>query len=105
LTLCLEIGRVKFGLRLLSLCYNEPKNARFKFACLFINTGSLVKIIHLFFIVWNVSRFTASDGKEKLKGILQSSFSGVVSSGSIQNLGLIRVLDYTLNDIPGKPEK
>ncbi|KAL9227314.1 hypothetical protein vseg_003016 [Gypsophila vaccaria] len=49
--------------------------------------------------------FTVSDGKEKLKGVLQSSFSNMVSSGEIQNLGLIRILDYTLNDIPNKPEK
>ncbi|XP_021733994.1 replication protein A 70 kDa DNA-binding subunit B-like [Chenopodium quinoa] len=55
--------------------------------------------------VGNRFMFTASDGKQKLKGILQSSFSDMVSSGSIQNLGLIRVLDYTLNDIPNKPEK
>lgn len=56
-------------------------------------------------VVGNRFMFTASDGKEKLKGILQSSFSDMISSGSIQNLGLIRVLDYTLNDIPTKPEK
>uniref|UniRef100_A0A803MA53 Replication factor-A protein 1 N-terminal domain-containing protein n=1 Tax=Chenopodium quinoa TaxID=63459 RepID=A0A803MA53_CHEQI len=49
--------------------------------------------------------FIASDGKQKLKGIQQSSFSDMVSSGSIQYLGLIRVLDYTLNDILNKPEK
>ncbi|KMS97799.1 hypothetical protein BVRB_5g123610 [Beta vulgaris subsp. vulgaris] len=55
--------------------------------------------------VGNRFMFTASDGKQKLKGILQSSFSEMVSSGSIQNLGLIRILDYTLNDIPNKPEK
>lgn len=55
--------------------------------------------------VGNRFMFTASDGEQKLKGILQSSFSDMVSSGSIQNLGLIRVLDYTLNDIPNKSEK
>ena len=50
---------------------------------------------------------TASDGKQKLKGILQSGFSSMVQSGGIQNMGLIRILEYTLkvNDIPGKPEK
>lgn len=31
--------------------------------------------------------------------------SSEVMSGNIQNLGLIRILDYTLNDIPNKPEK
>ncbi|KAL9243304.1 hypothetical protein vseg_017206 [Gypsophila vaccaria] len=55
--------------------------------------------------VGNRFMFTVSDGKQKLKGILQSSFLDMVSSGAIQNLGLIRILDYTLNDIPNKPEK
>ncbi|KAK4362300.1 hypothetical protein RND71_017541 [Anisodus tanguticus] len=49
--------------------------------------------------------FSASDGKKKIKSILQSSLSSEVISGSIQNLGLIRVIDYTLNDIPTKNEK
>lgn len=49
--------------------------------------------------------FTASDGKLKLKAILQSSLTSEVISGNIQNLGLIRILDYTLNDIPTKNEK
>ncbi|VFQ74982.1 unnamed protein product [Cuscuta campestris] len=49
--------------------------------------------------------FTASDGKMKLKAILQASTSADVISGAIQNLGLIRILDYTLNDIPMKNEK
>ncbi|KAK9267029.1 hypothetical protein L1049_025298 [Liquidambar formosana] len=49
--------------------------------------------------------FTASDGKKKLRAILQSIFSSEVNSGNIQNLGLIRILDYTLNDIPSKNEK
>ncbi|KAM3318841.1 replication protein A 70 kDa DNA-binding subunit B [Capsicum chacoense] len=49
--------------------------------------------------------FSASDGKKKIKGIFQSSLSSEVISGNIQNLGLIRVIDYTLNDIPTKNEK
>nr|GMC55280.1 replication protein A 70 kDa DNA-binding subunit B [Ipomoea batatas] len=49
--------------------------------------------------------FTANDGKMKLKAILQSSLSSEVISGAIQNLGLVRILDYTLNDIPMKNEK
>ncbi|XP_031119723.1 replication protein A 70 kDa DNA-binding subunit B [Ipomoea triloba] len=49
--------------------------------------------------------FTANDGKMKLKAILQSSLSSEVISGAIQNLGLVRILDYTLNDIPLKNEK
>ena len=50
-------------------------------------------------------RFTASDGKMKLKALLQSSLSSEVLLGNIQNLGLIRILDYTVNDIPTKSEK
>ncbi|KAB1216835.1 Replication protein A 70 kDa DNA-binding subunit B [Morella rubra] len=49
--------------------------------------------------------FSASDGKRKLRAILPSNMSSEVMSGNIQNLGLIRVLDYTLNDIPNKPDK
>lgn len=50
-------------------------------------------------------RFTANDGKKKLKGILPSHLTSQVISGKIQNLGLIRILDYSLNDIPSKSEK
>ncbi|XP_052174654.1 replication protein A 70 kDa DNA-binding subunit B-like [Diospyros lotus] len=49
--------------------------------------------------------FTASDGKMKLKALLQSSLSSEVMSGNIQNLGLIHILDYAVNDIPTKNEK
>ncbi|KAK7330285.1 hypothetical protein VNO77_24475 [Canavalia gladiata] len=49
--------------------------------------------------------FTASDGKMKLRAILPSNQCSEVLSGNIQNLGLIRILDYTLNDIPNKSEK
>lgn len=49
--------------------------------------------------------FTASDGKMRLKGILPPHLGSEVVSGKIQNLGLIRLLDYTVNDIPNKPEK
>ncbi|KAF7806265.1 replication protein A 70 kDa DNA-binding subunit B [Senna tora] len=49
--------------------------------------------------------FTASDGKMKLRAILPSNQNSQVISGSIQNLGLIRIVDYTLNDIPNKSEK
>lgn len=51
------------------------------------------------------NRFTVTDGKTKLKAILQSSLASEVINGNIQNLGLIRVVDYTLNDIPNKNEK
>ncbi|GMP33288.1 LOW QUALITY PROTEIN: hypothetical protein CsSME_00006680 [Camellia sinensis var. sinensis] len=49
--------------------------------------------------------FTASDGKMKLKSLLQSSLSSEVMSGNIQNLGPIRILYYAVNDIPTKNEK
>ncbi|GER40152.1 replication protein A 70 kDa DNA-binding subunit B [Striga asiatica] len=49
--------------------------------------------------------FMANDGKMKVRALLQSSLSLLVTSGNIQNLGLIRVLDCTLNDIPTKNEK
>ncbi|EXC04889.1 Replication factor A protein 1 [Morus notabilis] len=49
--------------------------------------------------------FTANDGKKKLKAILPSQLTPQVISGEIQNLGLIRILDYSLNDIPSKSEK
>ncbi|XP_071721963.1 replication protein A 70 kDa DNA-binding subunit B-like [Rutidosis leptorrhynchoides] len=48
-------------------------------------------------------RFTASDGKKKLKALLQSTFTPDIEAGKIQNLGLLRVLDYVLNDV--KSEK
>ncbi|MBN8035554.1 hypothetical protein J0J20_24235, partial [Vibrio vulnificus] len=50
-------------------------------------------------------RFDASDGKMKLKPIFNSRLSTGIISGNIQNLGLIRVLDYTVNEIPSKSEK
>ncbi|PIN00420.1 Single-stranded DNA-binding replication protein [Handroanthus impetiginosus] len=49
--------------------------------------------------------FMANDGKMKVRALLQSALSSEVTSGNIQNLGLIRILDYTLNDIPTKNEK
>ncbi|XP_047971793.1 replication protein A 70 kDa DNA-binding subunit B-like [Salvia hispanica] len=53
----------------------------------------------------NKYMFMASDGKMKVRALLQSTLASEVISGNIQNLGLIRVLDYTLNDIPTKKEK
>ncbi|KAK9053817.1 hypothetical protein SSX86_024891 [Deinandra increscens subsp. villosa] len=49
--------------------------------------------------------FDVSDGMTKLKAMLPSNLSSEVVNGNIQNLGLIRVLDYTLNDIPNKNGK
>ena len=58
-----------------------------------------------FFLSFGGIRFSASDGKLKLRAILPSNQYSEVLSGKIQNLGLIRILDYTLNDIPNKSEK
>ncbi|KAJ0048427.1 hypothetical protein Pint_16261 [Pistacia integerrima] len=49
--------------------------------------------------------FNANDGKLTVRGILPSNLSSEVISGNIQNKGLIRILDYALNDIPTKFEK
>ncbi|KAK1427233.1 hypothetical protein QVD17_15916 [Tagetes erecta] len=48
---------------------------------------------------------SVNDGKKKLKAMLPSDLSSEVINGNIQNLGLIRVIDYTLNDIPNRNEK
>ncbi|XP_010258039.1 PREDICTED: replication protein A 70 kDa DNA-binding subunit B-like [Nelumbo nucifera] len=55
--------------------------------------------------VGNRFTFMASDGRTKVKAILPSNLSAEIESGNIQNLGLIRILDYTLNVIPNKSEK
>ncbi|KAL9686081.1 hypothetical protein QQ045_023536 [Rhodiola kirilowii] len=49
--------------------------------------------------------FSANDGMQKLRGIFDSVFEPEISSGEIQNLGLILLTGYSLNDIPGKNEK
>ncbi|GLT25192.1 hypothetical protein SLA2020_003370 [Shorea laevis] len=56
-------------------------------------------------LMGNRYTFSASDGKMKLRAIFPSNISSEVISGSIQNKGLVRILDYTLNDIPNKSEK
>lgn len=50
-------------------------------------------------------RFSANDGKRKIKAMLPATLTTDIISGKIQNLGLIRLLDYTVNDIPGKSEE
>lgn len=47
----------------------------------------------------------ASDGKMKVKAMLPTHFASEINSGNLQNLGLIHVLDYTLNAIPNQTEK
>ncbi|KAK8686235.1 hypothetical protein V6N13_125262 [Hibiscus sabdariffa] len=49
--------------------------------------------------------FNASDGKMKLRAIFPSNMSSDIMTGSVQNKGLVKILDYTLNDIPNKSEK
>ncbi|GAA0146887.1 DNA metabolism protein [Lithospermum erythrorhizon] len=53
----------------------------------------------------NKFMFTASDGNMKLKAMLHSTLSTEVTSGKIQNLGLVRICDYIVNDIPNKNGK
>ena len=47
----------------------------------------------------------ASDGKDKMKAMLPTQFAEEVRSGKLQNLGLIRILDYTCNALPPKNDK
>ncbi|WVZ55988.1 hypothetical protein U9M48_006580 [Paspalum notatum var. saurae] len=48
----------------------------------------------------NRFNFQASDGKDKIKAMLPSHFAAAeVRSGNLQNLGLIRILDYTCNEV------
>ncbi|OMP08017.1 Nucleic acid binding, tRNA/helicase-type [Corchorus olitorius] len=49
--------------------------------------------------------FNASDGKMKVRAIFPSNMSSEIIAGSIQNKGLVKILHYTLNDIPNKSEK
>uniref|UniRef100_A0A0D9VR72 Replication protein A subunit n=1 Tax=Leersia perrieri TaxID=77586 RepID=A0A0D9VR72_9ORYZ len=49
--------------------------------------------------------FTASDGKDKIKAILPSQYVQVVRAGNLQNLGLVRILDYTCNNVADRPDK
>lgn len=58
-----------------------------------------------FIYVTYACRFDANDGKMKIKAIFNSRLSSEIISGNIQNLGLIRILDYTVNEIPSKSEK
>ncbi|KAL6649484.1 hypothetical protein ACP70R_013708 [Stipagrostis hirtigluma subsp. patula] len=53
------------------------------------------------------TRFTcmATDGKTKIKAMLPTHFAPQVQAGNLQNLGLIRILSYTCNAVPGQTEK
>lgn len=50
-------------------------------------------------------RFSANDGKTRVKAMFTASLTPEIISGKIQNLGLIRLLDFTVNDISGKSTK
>jgi len=47
----------------------------------------------------------ASDGKDKIRAMLPTQLAPEVHSGNLQNLGLIRILDYTCNDVPRSNDK
>lgn len=64
-----------------------------------LDSVSILKVISYLF------SFMASDGKMKLKAMLPSDFASEIHSGNLQNLGLIRILDYTCNTIPNQPDK
>ncbi|WOL17668.1 replication protein A 70 kDa DNA-binding subunit B-like [Canna indica] len=67
----------------------------------------VVQVVDLKPIGSSSTRFTfmASDGKMKLKAMLPTHLSSEIQSGNLQNLGLIRILDYTCNSIPNQPDK
>ncbi|XP_068654082.1 replication protein A 70 kDa DNA-binding subunit B [Aristolochia californica] len=67
----------------------------------------VVQVVDLKPIGNSTTRFTflASDGQRKLKAMLPTNFSSEIHAGKFQNLGLIRILDYTCNAIPNQTEK
>ncbi|CAA7026979.1 unnamed protein product [Microthlaspi erraticum] len=64
----------------------------------------VVQIVDLKAVV-NRYTFNANDGKMKIKATLPATLTSDIISGKIQNLGLIRLLAYTVNEIPGKSEE
>ncbi|KAF8673750.1 hypothetical protein HU200_048503 [Digitaria exilis] len=67
----------------------------------------VVQVVDLKSIGGTGSRFSfmASDGKDKIKAMLPTQFAAEVRSGNLQNLGLIRVLDYTCNAVPNNDNR
>ncbi|XP_078430176.1 RPA70-kDa subunit B [Wolffia australiana] len=67
----------------------------------------IVQVVDLRPIGNSASRFTfmANDGKMKMKAMLPTHLASEINSGKLQNLGLVRVLDYTCNSIPNQTEK
>jgi replication factor A1 len=76
----------------------------FFFFLYFLSSSSCFSFYMYLICLW-FCRFDASDGKVKIKAIFSSRLSSEILSGNIQNLCLIRVLDYTVNEIPSKSEK
>ncbi|XP_031489389.1 replication protein A 70 kDa DNA-binding subunit B [Nymphaea colorata] len=67
----------------------------------------VIQIVDLKPVGTSNTRFTfmANDGSMKLKAMLPTSISSEVQSGELQNLGLIRIIDYTCNAVPNQPQK
>ncbi|KAJ3673852.1 hypothetical protein LUZ60_005844 [Juncus effusus] len=67
----------------------------------------VVQVVDLRPIGSSSTRFTfmASDGEKKVKAMLPTHFASEINSGNLQNLGLIKILDYTCNSIPNQTEK
>ncbi|XP_010483760.1 PREDICTED: replication protein A 70 kDa DNA-binding subunit D-like [Camelina sativa] len=55
--------------------------------------------------IGNRYTFSANDGKTKVKAIFTASLTPEIISGKIQNLCLIRLIDFTVNDISSKSTK
>nr|VDC58757.1 unnamed protein product [Brassica rapa] len=55
--------------------------------------------------IGNRYTFSANDGKTRVKAMFTASLTPEIVSGNIQNLGLIRLVDFTVNDISSKSTK
>uniref|UniRef100_A0A1J3D750 Replication protein A subunit n=1 Tax=Noccaea caerulescens TaxID=107243 RepID=A0A1J3D750_NOCCA len=55
--------------------------------------------------IGNRYSFMANDGKMKVKAMFTASLTPEIISGNIQNLGLIRLQDFIVNDMSGKSKK
>ncbi|KAF3504653.1 hypothetical protein F2Q69_00039952 [Brassica cretica] len=55
--------------------------------------------------IGNRYTFSANDGKTRVKAMFTASLTPEIVSGKIQNLGLIRLIDFTVNDISSKSTK
>ncbi|VVB17558.1 unnamed protein product [Arabis nemorensis] len=55
--------------------------------------------------IGNRYTFNANDGKTRVKAMFTASIAPEIISGNIQNLGLIRLIDFMVNDISSKSTK